>query len=313
MPEAAAGLPASIRVIERGWVSSNNIVFLGAGATALVDTGYGRDAKQTVALVGHVLDGRRLDRIINTHTHSDHVGGNAALARAYPGVRVTIPAGEAQVVRDWDEHALLLAPMGQECERFDFDDSFDAGDDITLGDLRWRAIASPGHDMESLMLWCESERILISADALWENGFGVIFPALPPQTMPRPCFDAQRATLDAIAALDARLVIPGHGAPFRAVGAALERARSRLAWFEQDPERNTKNAMKVTLAFLLMIEGRLPLADLGARLAGLSLMGSINAALFRLPPDEFATLLVAELCRSGAARVVDGWVFPAAK
>ena len=28
------------------------------------------------------------------------------------------------------------------------------------------------------MLYCAEERVLISADALWENGFGVIFPEL---------------------------------------------------------------------------------------------------------------------------------------
>ena len=306
-------LPASMRVLERGWVSSNNIVFLGRDETAVVDTGYGRHAGQTVALIRHVLAGRSLGRIINTHTHSDHVGGNAALVRAWPGARVTIPQGEAQVVRDWDEDALHLAPMGQECERFTFDETFGPDEEFMLGDLHWRAIASPGHDMESLMLWCESERILISADALWETGFGVIFPALPPETAPQTYFAAQRRTLDAIAGLDARLVIPGHGAPFGNVAAVLDRARSRLAWFEEDPSRNSRNAAKVTLVFLLMIEGRLPLAGLGERLAGLALVRAINSATYQLPPDELAATLTAELRRSAAVRVEDGWLYPVTK
>jgi hypothetical protein len=42
-------------------------------------------------------------------------------------------------------------------------------------------------------------------------------------------------------------------------------------------------------------------------------MDAINRALFGLPPDEFAAMIVAELRRSGAARVVDGWLLPAAK
>ncbi len=314
MPEReVAALPASMRVLERGWVSSNNIVFLGRDEAVVVDTGYGSHAAQTVELVRHVLEGQGLGRIINTHTHSDHVGGNAALARAWPGVRVTIPQGEARVVRDWDEEALHLAPMGQQCERFGFDDTFGPDDEFVLGDLHWRVIASPGHDMESMMLWCESERILISADALWENGFGVIFPALPPETAPQPYFAAQRRTLEVIAGLDARLVIPGHGAPFGNVAAVLDRARSRLAWFEEDPDRNSRNAARVTLAFLLMIEGRLPLAGLGERLARLALLKAINAATYQLPPDELAATLVAELRRSAAVRVEDGWLYPGAK
>jgi glyoxylase-like metal-dependent hydrolase (beta-lactamase superfamily II) len=300
-----------MQVIERGWVSSNNIVFADAGGTAVVDTGYGRHATQTQALLRHALGGRALDRIVNTHTHSDHIGGNAALSREYPGVRIAIPAGEAQVVREWDEAALHLAPMGQECDPFAFDDTFDDGDVVELGGLAWRAIASPGHDMESLMLWCESEGILISADALWENGFGVIFPALPPAVDPRQAFAAQRATLETIATLGARLVIPGHGAPFADVTGVLARARSRIDYFDADPVRNTRNAMKVTLSFLLMIEGRLELSTLGVRLAGMSLLAHINRICFGLDDEGFAAMLAGELEKAGAARRVDGWLLPA--
>ena len=173
-------LPCGMRVLERGWVSSNSIVFTGAGATAVVDTGYARHAAQTVELLRAALGRRPLEHIVNTHAHSDHIGGNAALRRAWPGVRITIPAGEARVVRDWDEQALHLTAMDQECERFAFDHVLTHGDLLTLGDGEWRAVASPGHDMASLMLFCEAHRILISADALWENGFGVLFAGLPP-------------------------------------------------------------------------------------------------------------------------------------
>ena len=72
-------LPDTIRVIERGWLSANNILFLEGDAATLVDSGYVSHAAQTVELVRHALDGRPLRRLINTHSHSDHIGGNAAL------------------------------------------------------------------------------------------------------------------------------------------------------------------------------------------------------------------------------------------
>jgi glyoxylase-like metal-dependent hydrolase (beta-lactamase superfamily II) len=305
---APALLPRCMRVFERGWVSSNNILFLDPGAATLVDTGYSRHAAQTLALIDQALDGRHLDGIVNTHTHSDHVGGNAELSRRHPRVRVTIPAGEAAVVRAWDEQALHLAPMGQECERFGFDATYADGDTLTLGGLQWRAIASPGHDMESLMLWCASERILISADALWEHGFGVLFPALPPATEIAHVFELQRATLASIAALAPRLVIPGHGAPFADVPAALARAHARLDHFAADPRRNTRNAAKVTLAFLLMIEGRMALDTLAARVAALPMLAQINRTEFGLSAQGFADWLVGELERSAAAHRSDAWL-----
>lgn len=303
-------LPVTLHVLERGWVSSNNIVFLGRHDTAVVDTGYGRHAAQTVELLRHTLGGRGLDRIVNTHTHSDHIGGNAALQRAWPGVRTTIPVGEADVVTRWDEDALHLAPMGQACERFGFESTFDAGDVLTLGDLEWRALGSPGHDMESLMLYCESQRVLISADALWENGFGILFPELTGEAAPGSALDAQHATLDLIAGLDVDWVIPGHGAPFDNVQAALLRAYGRLDYMAADPLRNARNAVKVALSFMLMMEGRLALADLPRRLSTMGLVQDINRRYLHLDNAALADYLVAALEKSRAARRAGGWLLP---
>jgi glyoxylase-like metal-dependent hydrolase (beta-lactamase superfamily II) len=120
-------LPASMQVFERGWLSANNILFIGRDATTLVDTGYVTHAPQTLALVGHALEGRPLDRIVNTHLHSDHCGGNAILKEAF-GCRIAIPVFEADKVRAWDEEALSYRATGQQCPRFSFDDTIAPGD-----------------------------------------------------------------------------------------------------------------------------------------------------------------------------------------
>jgi glyoxylase-like metal-dependent hydrolase (beta-lactamase superfamily II) len=286
-------------------------VFLGADETAVVDTGYGDHAVQTLALLRHVLGGRPLTRIVNTHAHSDHIGGNAVLQHAYAGVHTTIPAGEAAIVKAWDEEALHLGPLGQKCERFGFDATFKDGDALVLGDLEWRAIGSPGHDMASLVLYCEAERILISADALWENGFGVLFAELTGEVSAGAAVEAQRATLDAIARLEVDCVIPGHGAPFGDVKGGLARAYGRLDYFAADPLRNARNAAKVTLSFLLMIEGRLALAGLPQRLAGMSFLAGINRQYFGLEENAWADFLVAELEKSRVVHRADGWLLPA--
>jgi glyoxylase-like metal-dependent hydrolase (beta-lactamase superfamily II) len=212
-------LHPSIHVFERGWLSSNNVLLLGRHDAALIDSGYVTHRQQTLELVRHALRGRHLDRLYNTHLHSDHCGGNAAL-QAHFGCDTFIPEAEADKVRRWDEDALSFKATGQQCERFTIDGVVTPGETLTLGDLEWQVLGAPGHHAHSVIYYCPSEKVLVSADALWQNGFGVIFPELEDDGG----FAEAGATLDLIAGLDVRVVIPGHGAVFDDVAGALARA-----------------------------------------------------------------------------------------
>lgn len=291
-------LPDAIQVLERGWLSSNNIMLLGRHDTAIIDTGYVSHAPQTLALVREVLHGRHLDQIINTHLHSDHCGGNATL-QAHFGCKTSIPVAEADKVRHWDVDALSFKATGQRCDRFTFDATVAPGDVLRLADMEWQALGAPGHDPHALIFYCPQERVLISADALWQNGFGVIFPELDGQSG----FAEERATLDLIAGLDVAVVIPGHGAPFTDVAAALARARSRLDYLEADPVRNAQNALKVLLKFLLLERQRIALADLPVLLTSMPVFAAANHHYLKQTPDQLARWTVSQLVRAAAARV----------
>jgi glyoxylase-like metal-dependent hydrolase (beta-lactamase superfamily II) len=294
-------LPASMQVFERGWLSANNILFIGRDGSTLVDTGYLTHAPQTLALVDHALQGRPLDRIVNTHLHSDHCGGNAALQDAF-GCRIAIPVFEADKVRAWDEDALSYRATGQQCARFMFDETIAPGDLVTMGDMNWQALAAPGHDPHALLFWCEAEGILLSGDALWQNGFGVIFPELAGE----PGFGEVRATLDLIAALEPRLVIPGHGAPFTDVDAALQRAYGRLDYLSFDPVRNAENALKVLLKFLLIERRTMPLADIETLFETVPLLVLARERFLPSSATELALWTVRALEKAGAAQLRDG-------
>jgi glyoxylase-like metal-dependent hydrolase (beta-lactamase superfamily II) len=297
MSALALVLPATMRVFERGWLSSNNILFTGPGPTTLVDSGYLIHAEQTLALVDHALGGRPLERLINTHLHSDHCGGNAALQQRY-GCATLIPAAEADKVRAWDEDALSYKATGQQCARFGFDATLAPGDALELGALGWEVLGAPGHDPHALMLYCADEAILISADALWQNGFGVIFPELEGESG----FAEARATLALIDTLAVRVVIPGHGAPFTDVKPALARAWSRLAYLEADPVRNAENAVKVMLKFLLLERQRLALDSLAAMFEAMPVIDAARRRFLDKTPAELAQWAVRALIRAGAAR-----------
>jgi len=291
-------LPAGVAVFERGWLSSNNVMFVGDARTAIVDTGYVTHAPQTLALVANALEGRELDLIVNTHLHSDHCGGNAALQAAYAAVETLIPPGQAEAVRAWEEDALSYRPTGQQCDRFGFDGVIRADSMVELGGSPWEVHAAPGHDPHSVVLFEPASRVLISADALWENGFGVVFPEIEGKA----AFDEVAATLDVIESLEPEVVIPGHGCVFagdHAVKLALANARRRLESFIRDPARHAAHAAKVLIKFRLLAWQSVPEERFYAWAEAMPYVRTVHAAFFSgIGLRSWLEGLVAELEKS---------------
>lgn len=237
-----------LQVFERGWLSANNILLSDAASCTLIDSGYVSHQDQTLMLVQKTLGDRPLDRLVNTHLHSDHCGGNALLQQTYSQLTTLIPPGESKAVEAWDVDALSYGPTGQECPRFGFTDVLHAGQSLKMGNLDWQVMSAPGHDPHSVILFEAQHRILISADALWANGFGVVFPEMEGIA----AFDEVAQTLDLIESLKPHWIIPGHGAVFQDVSAALSNARQKLDGFVQSPAKHAKYGAKVLLKFKLL-------------------------------------------------------------
>jgi glyoxylase-like metal-dependent hydrolase (beta-lactamase superfamily II) len=310
MPSLPAALQG-LTVFERGWLSSNNVLVHGDGAGAtLVDSSHCLHAEQTVALVRHALQRpggeERLARVLNTHLHSDHCGGNAALQRAF-GAELLIPPGLWDAVLGWDEDVLSYRATGQRCERFTPQGRITPGQPLQLGGRRWEVLAAPGHDPDSVMLFDAAHGALISADALWENGYGIVFPEL----VGEPGFDDVAAVLDLIAALPVQCVIPGHGKPFDDVKGALQRARKRLQGQRADPARHTRHAAKVLIKYHLMEERSQGFAELLGWANGTPLLIKAWQQLAHgdaASPQAWCGALVRELVDSGALALRDGVV-----
>lgn len=243
-----SSLPPGVQVIERGWLSANMVIATGQYNTAVIDSGYCTHSEQTVALVQAAFADAPLKYLLNTHLHSDHCGGNAALQSHFPLVQTLIPPGHASAVADWDPVTLSHVPTGQQCPRFAYQGLLTPGHEIQLGANTWQIHAAPGHDPHSVVLFEPASRTLISADALWENGFGVVFPELEGDD----AFEAVGATLDLIAQLSPVTVIPGHGRVFPYSETALGRARTRLDAFTTNPLKHARHAAKVLLKFKLL-------------------------------------------------------------
>ncbi len=292
-------------VLERGWLSSNNVVFWGTagrGAT-VVDTSYSSHADLTLRLLEAQLGGGKVERVVNTHLHSDHCGGNAALESAH-GCEVWVPETLVDPVREWDADRLTFVATDQQCPRFGAARGVASGEDLMLGRHRWLAVAVDGHDPHALVFFQPQSRVLISADALWEDRLAIIFPAIDGEDG----FSRARQTLDTIEALEPAIVIPGHGAPFAGVASALAASRSRLDRFQADPQAHLRHAARALAMFHLLERQSRPWDEFVGWIAatpvflrivaglGIDIKGAAGFAL------EVATSLV----RSGAVVVGEG-------
>jgi glyoxylase-like metal-dependent hydrolase (beta-lactamase superfamily II) len=279
------------------------VLLLDAHSATLVDSGYVTHQAQTLALVQHALQGRTLDQLANTHLHSDHCGGNQALQAHYPALKTWIPPGLSQAVQHWREDELSYQPTGQNCPAFAFTGLLQPGSTHRWADMDWQVHAAPGHDPHSVILFAPEHRLLMSADALWQNGFGVVFPELAGVA----AFDEVAQTLDLIERLDPATIIPGHGAVFTEVAPALALARSKLEGFAQNPERHARYGTKVLLKFKLLEWGHISCAEFSDWAMRVPYMRELHQR-FGQGHSQLAWLdmMLAELERSGALRTENG-------
>ena len=230
------------------------------------------------------------------------MGGNAALHRAY-GCPIAVPAGEAPLIDAWDERALLLDYADQRAERFAVDEVLQPGATHVVGRSRMARArgARPRHGRARVLQrrapHPDLGRRAVGERLRLRDAAGDRPAALP----------ATRATLEMIAGLDARCVIPGHGEPFADVGAALERAFRRTAAFEADPLRMARHALKVAARLFAARPGADAARGAARRTSTrVGIYRDFNARFFRLPPAALAESSSSELERAGAVRRDDG-------
>lgn len=251
-------LPDDIRVFDRGWLSSSNVLCLGQ-APALIDTGHVKHATETLARVRAALGGQALATIAHTHLHSDHCGGTAALQAAWPQAATWVPEVSLASVQAWDEAALTFGETGQRCARFRADHGLRPGTSVRLGARDWNVLPAPGHDALAVLLFEPEARILVAGDALWEHGVGVIFPVLAGSAG----FAPYLRTLDAIEAQQPEWVIPGHGTAIARAGGGIERAlaqaRARIAHWQAHPDQHALHAVRVMIKYQFMDVGAMSL------------------------------------------------------
>lgn len=292
----STSLPRSIVWAERPFPDCNFLMLAG-DEPALVDSGFAAHAEATAALVGEHAP--FVGTVVNTHWHSDHVGGNHLLQSA--GARVVASRPDADDVAKGDPGCCVAEYLDQPVPQFTVDTPVGDGDRLDLGEHTWQVLAVPGHTPGHLALWNPDDRVVAVGDTLSAYDVGWVNVMRDGPSGIEDALDS----LQRLRELDARIALPGHGPLIDDPAAAIDTAIRRMERQRADLDLAVMYGAKRVLAYALMIRGGLPVTALDDYLHARAWVHDAARTL-RTPVEDFVRTLVDSMTDGGAIAVREG-------
>jgi hydroxyacylglutathione hydrolase len=178
---------------ENAWLAHHN------GRAIFVDPG-----DEAERLLKEISDRElKLEAILITHCHFDHVGAVAEIARA-TNAPVFCPKGEVAILENINDYVSF--PGFGPFESYTPEHTVEGGDKLRLAGLELDVISTPGHSPDHVTY--AGEGVIFSGDVLFEGSVGrTDLPGASHETLMRSI----ATLLDTLA--DETHVLPGHMAP----------------------------------------------------------------------------------------------------
>ena len=235
--------------VERGWLNANHFVFNGR-QKVLIDTGYISDFEETKRFVQDLgVDLREVDRIVSTHSHCDHIGGNKRI-QDLSRCKIAMHKIDKFFINSKDDWATWWRYYDQEAEFFQVVISLEEGDCVFLDELKLEVIHTPGHGAGMIALYSPKEKFLISSDALWDGDLGVLTIRVEGSIAPFLALNS----LEKLSTLGVDRIYPGHGPPIIEPKVAIQKCREKLEGFLKDPSRIGMDQLRKILIYILLMK-----------------------------------------------------------
>ncbi|PID28711.1 MAG: MBL fold metallo-hydrolase [Candidatus Cloacimonadota bacterium] len=109
----------------------------------------------------------KIKYIVNTHGHGDHIGGNRFFKEKY-NAPLLIHKNDAHMLPDNNKN--MSALMGFELDSPSADTELQGGEELSLGDEKYKILHTPGHSKGSICILHKNH--LFAGDTLFRRGMG---------------------------------------------------------------------------------------------------------------------------------------------
>jgi hydroxyacylglutathione hydrolase len=155
-----------VRMFTVGPVAENSYIFRRDGADRALIIDPGDEAEKLLGAIEQL--GVTLEGILLTHTHFDHVGAVAPVARA-TGAEVWVPEKEAFVLADINS---FLWPGFGPFESYEAEHTLQGGERLELAGFEIDVLATPGHSPGHVTFSIPDEQAIFSGDVIFQGSVG---------------------------------------------------------------------------------------------------------------------------------------------
>jgi len=156
-----------VRMFTVGPVAENSYIFRREGSDRALIVDPGDEAGKLLAAIDGL--GVTLDGILLTHTHFDHVGAVAPVAKA-TGAEVWVPEIEKGVLADI--MAFVPWPGFGPFESYDAEHTLTGGERLELAGFEIAVLFTPGHSPGHVTFSIPAEAAIFSGDVLFQGSVG---------------------------------------------------------------------------------------------------------------------------------------------
>jgi hydroxyacylglutathione hydrolase len=156
-----------VRMFTVGPVAENTYLFRPDGSDRALIVDPGDEAEKLLGAIDGL--GVKLDGILLTHTHFDHVGAVAPVAEA-TGAEVWVPEAEAFVLADIN--SFVPWPGFGPFESYEAEHKLEGGERLELAGFEIDVLATPGHSPGHVTFSLADEKAVFSGDVLFQGSVG---------------------------------------------------------------------------------------------------------------------------------------------